>query len=303
MVIRSVKEPLERLLRIGSTRLARFLARGRSLILVYHNIVPDGEIARGDLPLHLARARFAQQLDILQETHRVVPLDSVLDPDPDTAAGPRIAITFDDGYRGALTAGIAELTKRGLPATVFISSALVGCPSFWWDALPEHIRANTLSLRMFAVTELAGDDSAVRSWAAREGLALREIPDHARPASEEELGMAASLPGITLASHSYAHRNLAKLAPQELSIDLLGSLRWLRRRFDAVLPWLAYPYGISSPAVRTAAADAGFEGAVEDTGGWVPRNVHDRFALPRLSIPAGLSIDGFALRITGLIKQ
>jgi hypothetical protein len=35
-------------------------------------------------------------------------------------------------------------------------------------------------------------------------------------------------------------------------------------------------------------------------GGWLPPRPDNLFALPRLNVPAGLSADGLALRLSGL---
>src|SRR5579862_5104874 len=115
----------------------RWLVRGRhgrTLVLAYHNVLPDTAEPTGDRSLHLPRARFAEQLDVLADWCDVVPLATVLGRAPATGR-PRVAITFDDGYRGALTVGAAELRARSLPATMFISPGLVGGDGFWWDAL------------------------------------------------------------------------------------------------------------------------------------------------------------------------
>src|SRR5690606_35559597 len=82
--------------------------RPSDLILAYHNVVPEGESAAGDRSLHLPVADLRSQLDRLTRTHDVVPLASLLDPGVERNR-PRVAITFDDAYRGAITCGVDEL--------------------------------------------------------------------------------------------------------------------------------------------------------------------------------------------------
>ena len=84
----------------GVARLTRYAHRSRVLVLAYHNIVPNGETADGDWNLHLPQREFALHLDTIGRTHDVVPLASIFDPP--TRARPRVAITFDDAYAGAL---------------------------------------------------------------------------------------------------------------------------------------------------------------------------------------------------------
>ena len=91
----------------------------------------------------------------------------------------------------------------------------------------------------------------------------------------------------------------------ELAEELTRPLEWLRARFGATLPVLTYPYGLQSTAVQRAADQAGYQSAFLITGGWLPRTdlQRQRFALPRLNVPAGLSLRGFEMRVSGLRIQ
>jgi len=67
-----------------------------------------------------------------------------------------------------------------------------------------------------------------------------------------------------------------------------------------VIPWLSYPYGLASRTVEAAAAAAGYTGALALGGGWfVPARVNC-YAVPRVNVPSGLSLNGFVLRTSGL---
>ncbi|HET9986314.1 MAG TPA: polysaccharide deacetylase family protein [Longimicrobiales bacterium] len=282
----------------GLPGLGRRALAGRTLILAYHNVVPRGERPAGDASLHLPQDRFAAQLDALLETHEVVPLAAVLEPDGRPPRRPRAVITFDDAYRGSLTAGLAELAARGLPATFFVAPAYVPDGAFWWDAL-----AAAGPVRETALEALAGRQRAILDWAAARGVRAAAVPPHATAASEAELRAATAHPGITLGSHSWSHPNLARLPADELRAELRRPLEWLRARFAAVVPWLAYPYGLASPSVARLAAEAGYAGALRIDGGWVPAALGDRFRVPRLNIPAGVSPEGFVLRAAGLVRR
>jgi len=282
------------LLRSGAARLSRAAHRGRALVLAYHNIVPDDAALRcGEPGLHLTRSAFAAQLDLLVETHELVRLEKVLDPVPAAVDRPRAAITFDDAYRGALTLGLEELRKRNLPAVVFVAPGLLGGKTFWWDAIPDVPRD-------WALDELRGQEGEVRRRAGERGYRQVELPDYCETAEERELGRALRSGLISLGSHSWSHPNLANLTTSELRTELLRPLEWLRERSDTFTPWLAYPYGSYSPQVAEAAAAAGYSAALRIEGGWLPKQIDDRYTLPRLNIPAGLSLNGFALRIAGL---
>lgn len=289
------------------------------MILAYHNIVPTGEEPAGDVSLHIDQATFADHLDWLMERRAIVSLaeamelvggaDSDLNADSDLGAGPpsegapRVVITFDDAYRGTMTAGMEELAKRGLPSTVFVPPGLLGAEGFWWDLLaPPGGRPLDAPLREHALRTLAGRTSDVMAWAADEGLPRQALPSHALPVTEEELSELGAGPGVTLGAHTWSHPNLARLAGQELDDELRRSRDWLRQRFDAYVDLLAYPYGLVGPEAEAAAARV-FDGALlVDGGAAVVRGspTGTPYRIPRVNVPRGLSLDGLALRLAGI---
>ncbi len=287
----------------GIPRAMRAHRRDEVLVLAYHNIVPSGEAAAGDRSLHLPQARFAAQLDALARTHDIISLERALAGE--RSKRPTAVITFDDAYQGAVTAGVAELSARGIPATIFVATAFVNGGDFWWDALTAPgAEAPTAALRARALDECAGEDASIRALAACEHLAAPTSPPaHARGASERELAAAAAATGITLGSHTHGHPNLARLTGDALRSELELPLAWLRARYSNVLPVISYPYGLSSPAVERAAASAGYTAGLRIDGGWLSRAEGNAFALPRLNVPAGLSAAGFALRAAGVLSR
>jgi peptidoglycan/xylan/chitin deacetylase (PgdA/CDA1 family) len=287
----------------GIPRIVRARRRGEVLVLAYHNIVPSGEDAAGDRSLHLAQARFAAQLDALARTHDIISLERALAGE--RGKRPAAVITFDDAYQGAVTAGVAELSARGIPATIFVATAFVNGGDFWWDALTAPgAEAPTAALRARALDECAGEEASIRALVAREHLAAPATPPaHARGASERELAIAAAAKGITLGSHTHGHPNLTRLTGDALRSELELPLAWLRARYSKVLPVISYPYGLSSPAVERAAASAGYTAGLRIDGGWLSRAEGNVFALPRLNVPAGLSAAGFALRAAGVLSR
>ncbi|MDP9203240.1 MAG: polysaccharide deacetylase family protein [Gemmatimonadota bacterium] len=283
----------------GIGHLARRRVAGRTLILAYHNVLPDGEQASGDSSLHLPQRDFARQLDVLADSHEVVRIDSLF-ADSRPARRPKVVITFDDAYAGALSIGVEELMKRGMPATIFVAPALLGEVT-WWDALSEPTYgAVPNDLRRHALETLAGDGKAILRWADTSLPRSGSRSTLPRIATMSELEDIASEPGMTLGSHSWSHANLRALGGPELEKELLRPLQWLRSRFTTVTPWLTYPYGLFSDAVQRAAANAGYRGAFRIDGGWMPRSPDSPYAIARLNIPSGLSLDGFRLRLAGL---
>lgn len=292
---------------MGSGVAGRFARRrpSRRVVLAYHNVLPDDVAPGGDRSLHIPRERFAAHLDLLAREARVVPLADLLEAPPalDGDRRPVVAVTFDDAYSGAVTAGVAELAARGLPATICVPPAFVGGRTFWWDALASPGGDLAASVRDAVLDECRGDDTAARSWAAARNLPVSDdLPPAFRCAGEPELRAALGAPGLTVASHTWSHRNLARLEPAEAREELERPRGWLARFGDGALPVITYPYGLHSAAVRSLAGDAGYRAAFRVDGGALGP-ADDRFALPRLNVPAGLSPEGLLLRLAGLVRR
>lgn len=298
-----MKRLLERLaVGMGLASARRQARRGRTLILAYHNIVPDGAPQGGDRSLHLPQREFARQLDTLGEYCSVVPLGQALDGSESGELKPRVVVTFDDAYAGAVTAGVEELTRRQLPATIFVVPEFVGGRTFWWDELADDDTGEVPpTIRVQALEALSGRYDQVMDWAHRNGLRCRAGIAADRTATEGDLALAASRPGITLGAHTSTHPNLVGLAAGELDRELTTPRQWLESRFTAAtVPWLAYPYGRESGEVREAARRAGYRAALRVDGGWLRDPPETLWGLPRLNVPSGLSLDGFILRLSGI---
>ena len=307
MPLPALKRAVERaLVRSGVAGIAARHTGSRVLILAYHNIIPDGQSLTGDRSLHLPLRVLRQQLDALTRTCDVVALEDAFGPGASSGL-PRVVITFDDAYRGAVTCGVEELARRGMVATIFVAPGLLGDQTFWWDEAgagsPQGLDP---TYRDGALQGCRGEASESRRWLAQQGVPLRPdlLPPAARSAGVEELVAAVELhPGLTLGAHSWSHPNLAALPESRLAEEVRRPLQWLRAHFARVtVPWLAYPYGLESPAVRRAAEAAGYTGALRVSGGRLTRGAEPSFAVPRMNVPSGLSADGFLLRVSGAFR-
>jgi peptidoglycan/xylan/chitin deacetylase (PgdA/CDA1 family) len=233
-------------------------------------------------------------------THDIIPINTLSLP-LSSSGRPRAIITFDDAYAGALTAGVDELVQRRLPATIFVAPALLGSVP-WWDTVADRIGGIVPdSLQRRALESLGGRSIEIIQGLLSEPIDLTPGSTLPRIGSESQLEAAASKFGITLGSHTWSHPNLCAVTGAELALELTKPLQWLRSRFTRIVPWLAYPYGHFSDTVQDAAAKAGYTGSFRIDGGWVPRSAPAPHAIPRLNIPSGLSLNGFRLRLAGLI--
>src|SRR5439155_9981191 len=113
-----------------STVQRRAVGGRRVLILSYHRVVKDFalEEKRSLASLNIAQDTFRRHLEVLQETHDIVPLDDALSVlDGSRAAARDVAvITFDDGYRDVYTHAFPVMCDMRVPAVVYVPSALIG---------------------------------------------------------------------------------------------------------------------------------------------------------------------------------
>ncbi len=298
---RLVKQPFESAMSSSAVGwMTRRRVQGKRLILAYHGIIPEGEAPAGEPGLFITQRDFAMQLDVLAAEANVVALERIDEVDD---GRPRVVITIDDAYRGAVSVGVRELAVRSLPATIFVAPARLNNHVFWWDALLFGSGKLDDKLRNHALHRLGGVDERVRAWARRAGIPARdELPAWAQTATLAELVAASRSGGITVGSHTWSHPNVASLGVVELGAEVRRPREWLRTEFgEKFIDWFAYPYGLESPQARSAVADAAYTGALGIGGGWHRAADVSPFARPRLNIGAGLSLAGLRSRLSGAL--
>ena len=285
---------------LRATGLTALLRRFRNagVVLCYHNLVADDREARiGDPGLHAPLERFRRQLGWLAAEYEIICLREFVDR---LSAGRPLrrcaTITFDDAYSGVFEYAWPVLRSLGVPATVFV---VTGAPSngdpFWWDH-PAVRRADTPDRRRRWLGTLCGDGSAIlgdlapaRPWSA---------PTAHRPASWEVLARAARS-GIALGAHSTTHRALPQLSDPEILNELVASREVLARHTGATAEFFSYPYGLWDGRVRQAAQAAGYRAACALDYGLVCEGA-DRWALPRVNVPATIGAAAFEVWTSGL---
>jgi len=281
-------------------RIMRRRVIGKRLILAYHGVIPHTASGAGERGLFIGERDFADHLDMLSTLAEVVPLAAL---DTGDNGRPRVAITLDDAYSGAVNEGVRELAKRSLPATIFAAPGRLNGHVFWWDALADGKGKLDNAVRNHALHVLKGADEEVRAWARESGLPTSDaLPPYARSASVGELAAALEYPGITVGSHSWSHRNLACLELADIIRDARRSRAWLHAQFgDKAIDWFAYPYGLRSDAAFRALADASYVGALRIGGGWHRTSDVQAFDRPRLNVPANMSVAGLRARLVGVL--
>jgi peptidoglycan/xylan/chitin deacetylase (PgdA/CDA1 family) len=278
--------------------LADVLARRprRPLVLGYHRVVDDFETAaRVEMPsMMVSRTMFEHHLDCIGRHFAFVSVEEI---GARLASGipftkPVAAVTFDDGYRDVYEQAFPVLQRKGIPATVFVVSDLVGQP-FW----QVHDRLYHLISKAFAIW--SDPRRKLIGLLATLGVPAESIirhPESTRSAQHAvsvllpELAMAdvrrlmdgieasvgngfAEMPqtltwpmlhemraaGWTIGSHTRSHVSLPAESPDTIADELEGSRAALEQHLGAPVTHFAYPGGQFTAAVVDAVARAGYE--------------------------------------------
>jgi peptidoglycan/xylan/chitin deacetylase (PgdA/CDA1 family) len=266
------------------------------LILCYHNVVPSADSCVGGAAVHMPHHTFERQMRWLVEHYAVLSLREFVDRLQRGASLRSTAvIAFDDGYRGVFEYAAPILHELGISATVFVVAAAVGRSSgFWWDQ-PAIVSAMTADQRETWLTEFRGDDDAIVRAAAVERSTM---PRSHRPGDWPTIAAWIGK-GIDIGVHSATHRCLPMLTDAELDHEIDDSRLMVHRATGVWPEFFAYPYGRCDARVEARVRVAGYRAALGLQAGMAGAGVN-RWCLPRLNVPAGISDAAFEAWAAGL---
>lgn len=156
------------------------------------------------------------------------------------------------GFRTATLAEAAAAwhQRRRLPPKTVVLTFDDGCRCFGERAVPA-LAARGMTASVFAVSGLVGTDNA---WDLAAGERREPLMDRAALVE-------AAAAGCEVGSHGRTHRDLSRLEGAELDREVAGSKRDLEDLLGRSVHTLAWPYGRTSPAARRAAKRAGYAAA------------------------------------------
>ena len=235
-----------------------------------------------------------------------------------------MALTFDDGYRDALTTAAPLLAEAGLPATFFVNTDRIDESHEGWhdevermlfDAAslqairiptpsgPLHLELGTPEGRRQAQRALHGvllPASAAERDAILEALALSKGVGRARREDyrvllADEILALSRMPGMEVGSHSEHHLLLPRHPPDVQRAELARAKRSLEALLDRAVVSFAYPFGEHDTALGEIVRATPHLLAVTVQPGVVTAD-SDPMRLPRLEAPA----EGFAVALDRL---
>jgi peptidoglycan/xylan/chitin deacetylase (PgdA/CDA1 family) len=267
------------------SRASRIAAGGRRvLILSYHRVVEDFEReAAENLPgLLVGRETFARHLDELERTKfDLVSLSQALEVISGRLEARRdiAVITFDDGYRDVYDHAFPILARRGLSATVYLATGLVGTSKrFAHDRLFSLVKRDLAARRAgrrnldLATAAAQEVDRLIATWSTEAlahlmaGLEQRLRGEALPPGSGEpmtwEMVSKMASAGIEFGAHTVDHLVLTHESDATVEWQIAESKRAIEQRIGRPVVSFAYPNGYYDRRLVRALLRHGFRSAV-----------------------------------------
>jgi len=285
---------------------------GAGLILMLHRVLPDERAAA--LPhrneLCVGAQSFERLLRWLRQHFDCLPLLDLLHGQG--SGRPRVALTFDDGWRDNALHAFPLLQRYQVPASIFLSTDFIGSRQrFWWESLGETLwgsHGEAARHQMIEKLRRVGrplpaayfmhDSPRARSQALAHYLqslkslapqALHLLTD-ACPAESlpqaldwqqvrqlEDSGL------IRFGPHGASHALLPGLDDQRLEEEISRSHRALLQGCRDPLPVYCYPNGDHDLRVRQRLAAHRYPWALSTRAG-LCQSSDDPLALPRIGV-------------------
>ena len=127
--------------------------RKRLLVLCYHSVISDEAPPDPRTNIAVTTRQFESQLQILQSRWNPISLAELDAAIQGTAELPdySVMVTFDDGFRNNVTLAAPMLRQYGIPATVFLTTGLIGTTNMLWTQevieRQRHLQTDTLPNR------------------------------------------------------------------------------------------------------------------------------------------------------------
>ncbi|MET8543325.1 polysaccharide deacetylase family protein [Kitasatospora sp. NPDC004799] len=275
--------------------LFRARAAQRLAVLAYHGVTDHRS--------------FGAQLDRLQRLATPVSLDAVLRAVTERRPLPprSVLVTFDDADRSVLTHALPALDARGIPATAFVISELIGTERpFWWheaDFLARH-GGRARSLDCGHPSQLLRRLKAMPDPDRRRSLhELRASADR-RPPRQEQLTPADLLAlrdgGVAIGNHTQGHPCLGRCDDDTVRTEITGAHEALTRWLGEPPIAFAYPDGGHDVRAETVLQELGYRLGFLSDHRLGPRLPSHPLQISRLQVDSTTSTRRFDTILSGL---
>ena len=314
--------------------LERLARRDALLVFNYHRIGDAGSTALDSGVYSATTAEFEWQMRYLRKRFSILSLDEVneLADGWGKARGPRVLITFDDGYKDNYELAFPILRALGVPAVFFLVSSYLDNPRIpWWDKIAYWVRSSqrtSLRINYPKARELplpAGQRrETIRTLLKLFKSQVTQDPERFLRELEAECGPVPALPeaaslfvnrsearemiagGMAIGSHTRSHAILSKLEPAAQLAELVESKTILSRECGTEVTALAFPVGGRkdfTPVTCELAAKAGYRTAYSFYGGLNGRAGFNPFDIKRVDVETGNPPSRFRLQTSLAIQS
>jgi peptidoglycan/xylan/chitin deacetylase (PgdA/CDA1 family) len=136
------------------------------------------------------------------------------------------------------------------------------------------------------------------AYVGRTAYWLRDSGEGQRPILSWRALRDVAATGIEVASHSHTHPQLDRVPPPVVRDEVVRSRELLEDNLGCSIEGFAYPFGYWQRHVRTSVDAAAYSYACAVGESAVAAGA-DNLTLPRLTVTAGLGMDGFTRLLTG----
>ena len=252
---------------------------------------------------------FLEQMKWLKKNTQLLDQEGLLHllDKKDKKGGPYSAVTFDDGYRDCFTLARPVLDDLGIRAIFFLPVQML-CERRlgWWDITAFLLKKTSLNcINLNGTSYKLGNN---RQKSLRDILTLFkmepaektsdllkklseacevELPDNKVQGKELmtwENVVELLNSGHSIGSHTFSHRVLATLSPDEQGEEMLKSKAFLENKLGSKVMSIAYPVGGPqhfNMHSMIIAEKCGFKMAFSFNTGFAALPLAERFAIPR----------------------
>ena len=227
-------------------------------VVVYHGIGLQQSVCQRFLNDEVPLEVFERHLDFLQARYEIVPLEEGIERvKSGRPARPLACITFDDGLQSVKTDAFPVLKRRGVPASVFLNTAVMDNKALLWqhhvsalasilgapvilDVLNLNCRHDELipccqeNFHKIPLSRLANLTPDAPSIAAREQPYL----------TWDDVDMMCDSGLIRFYSHTARHFPLAALPAGEMQREIDEAFNELKVRRGARTELVSFPFGM-----------------------------------------------------------
>ncbi len=286
--------------------------RSNSVVLMLHRVIENKEQAQlpHNNPLCVDKETFENLLVFLKKHFDIVDLERALDGKSN--AKPKLALTFDDGWKDNILHAYPILQKHNVPASIFLSTDYIGTnKGFWWQSIAEKLweqpqsidkASLQVALKKHSITInkalFRHEKSAAKSFLILDFIhslkdiepqALNELaesffyankPDAMNWADIEYLE-ASGL--IKFGPHGAQHCILTQLNQNACAEDIIESHSVITKKCKQPLKIYCYPNGNNNPQIQNLLSELGYSHALSTQPGLIGIE-YNNFCLPRIDV-------------------